>query len=350
MKKVIVVGPRKTVKGGITTVLNGYKSNYVYNHSDYKIKYYSSCVTGNKLKKLLYSVWQLIVFFILFVFNRYSIVHIHVAFGASFIRKSYYASISRLFNAKIIFHIHGADWDSFYTNASRNKQQKIIHVYNKVSKLIVLSEEWKELLVKNGVKTSIEIVRNFVSINEKDIVRKATDTFNITYIGEYCDRKGCFNIPKILEKLNCNYIMNFAGFGDNEQLEKVIKTYNLSSKCINYGFVDYEHKIELLSKTDLFLFPSYKEGVPMVLLEAMSFSIPCVSTYVGGIPSIISTQLGNGVLFNPEDFNGMATQINKLYQDKKYYSEISINCKKVSSLFSIDSAVNLVLKIYDSIL
>jgi glycosyltransferase involved in cell wall biosynthesis len=70
-------------------------------------------------------------------------------------------------------------------------------------------------------------------------------------------------------------------------LEHEASRLNITADVTFHGFVGQESVYEILSRTNVFVLPSFAEGVPVSLMEAMSMEIPCISTYVGGIPELI---------------------------------------------------------------
>lgn len=73
----------------------------------------------------------------------------------------------------------------------------------------------------------------------------------------------------------------------------------------------------MLNGADVYVLPSYKEGLPISILEAMSYSLPVISTRVGGIPEIIMNGK-NGLLINPGDKEALYESIIKLKIVKNY--------------------------------
>lgn len=348
--KVLIIGPNSSMKGGITTVISGYKSNGYYN-DNFEVKHYSSCIDGPFIFKLLYTIIKLFFFPFFIIFYRPKIAHIHAAYGTSFLRKSFYIKLCKFFSIKVVIHNHGAEWENFYEKKSLSQKEKIKSTYNLCEYIIVLSEEWKERYIQFLDDTKVIVINNFTSIAPADVKKESHLKTNILFIGEFCERKGTYNIPEIISlmKNKGNVAVNIVGYGDTKRLRDSITKFDLD-KCISIiGFADYTKKIHLLANSDIFLFPSYNEGVPMVLLEAMTFGIPCVTTDVGGIKSIINYNFDNGILFNPDDLLLMAKEIDKLIDDKDYYDRISSNCKVVANNFSIDNHMLQVVKLYNKL-
>ena len=89
-----------------------------------------------------------------------------------------------------------------------------------------------------------------------------------------------------------------------------------------------EEKYEVLRNADLFVFPTHNDAFPNVLLEAMQFGLPCITTIEGGIPDMIDDGI-TGFLIKPGDKEGMSNAILSLLQDQELRSQMSINAQKV---------------------
>lgn len=352
--KVCMIVPNKFVKGGISSVTNGYRQNNYFNNK-VNIKYIESYIDGNKIKKFFKALFSYFEFLFYIIFNRPDIVHIHSSFGPSFYRKKVFIDIAYIFKIKIINHIHGADFTSFYINASNKKKRIIKKTYNKCDYLIALSEEWKENLSIIVKKDKIKIVENYC-ITKANSIRSSNLNNTVLFLGEICERKGCFNIPKIAFEIkkhipNIRFIIAGQGTLNNENKFKLlINEYNLKENIQMVGWIRDQEKNDALSKSDVFLLPSYNEGMPMAILDAMGYSLPIVSTNVGGIPQIVINGV-NGFVCDPSNYLEIANLIIKILTDDKLYSQMS---KKSYDLaiekYSIKQNLDKILEIYNSLI
>jgi len=107
--------------------------------------------------------------------------------------------------------------------------------------------------------------------------------------------------------------LTVGGDGEADQLKQLIVKHNLTG-IVNYvGWVNEERKTKLLSNSHIMILPSYNEGLPISLLEGMSYSMPIISTKVGGIPQILK-----------DSFNGKFVQpgnTNEIFEAIKFYIE-----------------------------
>ena len=145
-KKICMVVPSFSAKGGITSVVSGYRGSQL--EKDFEIKYIETYCDGKWLSKLLIALKAYISYIWLLLFWHPSIIHIHSSFGGSFYRKLPFILLGSWFKRPVINHVHGADFGEFYLNAPEIKRKLVKTAYNKCSKLVALSDEWKENLKK----------------------------------------------------------------------------------------------------------------------------------------------------------------------------------------------------------
>ena len=309
-----MIVPNAAVKGGIASVVNGYRGSVL--EQKYKIRYVESYRDGSKWQKLCKALCGYCAFFGQLLCNRPDIVHIHSSFGPSFYRKMPFIYMSCLFGIPVINHIHGAEFDRFYDKASERKKKRIARVYGKCARLIVLSEEWKERIAVFVAKERIEVLENYCKIPEEpyDTGRKSEQAL---FMGELGRRKGCYDIPAIWAQVikevpSARLVM--AGDGEMEAVKEAFVKQGIDSGVTFPGWVRHEEKEKLFRESAVLLFPTYNEGMPMVVLEAMSYGLGIVTTNVGGIPKLIQNGM-NGRIGKPGDIRSMAQDVIRLLRE-----------------------------------
>ena len=322
MIKVCMIVPNRMVKGGIAAVVDGYYQSDL--EQKYQIKYVESYMDGNKIQKLLKAISGYLIFLKVLIFEKPDIVHIHSSFGPSFYRKMPFIYMASWANKKIINHIHGADFNNFYTNATEKKKRQIAKVYARCDKLIALSEEWKERLAKIVPQQKIVVIENY-SILREDILEERChrkSNHKVLFLGEIGKRKGCFDIPEVIKKVvekipDVTFILAGAGkSSDEEQIRNLLKEAGVLNHVIFPGWVRGKKKEKLLREADVFFLPSYNEGMPMSVLDAMGYGLPVVSTNVGGIPKLVKNG-ENGICCDPGDIEKMQEGISTLLEEKR---------------------------------
>lgn len=308
--RVLYVGmDYKVPKGGIASVLNTYSSfirpfKFVRTHAS----------ELNQIQKIWYAlsgyvmlVWKLMTD------KDIQIVHIHSASNASFWRKSYAIRIAKAMGKKVIFHCHGGGFKEF----RENNRDKVDAILGKVDCIVCLSDVWKEFFEGIGCK-NVTIIKNVIG-DPKPLSIKKDGLIHFLFLGLICDNKGIFDILSVIsehkEDLAGKILLHVGGNGQTERLLSKIKEYGIEELVVFEGWVDKEKKQHLLNLADVFLLPSYIEGVPISILEAESYHKPVITTNVGGIPSIVKDQV-SGLFVRPGNADDIYSAMKKMSEDE----------------------------------
>lgn len=347
-KKVCMVVPSFSARGGIATVVKGYRNSVI--EKEYEITYIETYCDGSKRKKIQKAIYSYCYFIYYLIKKNPDIIHIHSSFGASFYRKLPFIWLSSILKKPIINHIHGSEMDKFYISASKIKKKLVENTYNKCQILICLSEELQKKLEKIQLKSEVRLVENFSIFPDKVLKKENKDSVTVLYLGFIIKMKGSFDIPQIISEVvksipNINFVI--AGSGDDEELKKELEDMNLKNYTTLPGWVDEEEKKELLKTADLFLLPSYSEGMPMSILEAMGYGLPIVASSVGGIPQLIKNN-ENGLLITPGDIEGFAQAIIMILKNDNLKKDMGLNSHSIAkNKFSKSAHIEKILDIYN---
>ena len=310
-KRILFLGVSMKTKGGMTAVLVSY-DKYIEN-----MQFIPTWKLGNKLIKSGYALQAITRMWLKCIFDRnIKIIHIHGAANASFYRCKIFINLAKKLKKKVILHEHDADFVEFYQNT--NDKTNINQTLNKCDCLIVLSESWKEYFSSIGVdKNKIYVLNNIVSPpNFKDVPRK-DNKLHLMFMGEISIRKGGFDLLQAIsdnkEYFKDKLLLRMGGNEVDGDIQTFIKQHQLEEFVSYEGWISGDKKTECLNWEDVYILPSYNEGLPIAILEAMSYKHPIISTPVGGIPEIIKTQ-ENGILVHPGNKKEIAEAI-------KYYIE-----------------------------
>lgn len=354
-KKVCMIVQDKMVKGGIAAVISGYYGSKL--EQDYDIIYVESYRDGGKLTKLLKGLKGYFEFFKVLIFDKPDLIHIHSSFGPSFYRKMPFIYMASWVKKPIINHIHGADFDKFYVNASEKNRRQIKKVYNKCSELIALSAEWKEHLSQIVPNENIKIIENYGILHKDAIVERTSRSSNNTvlFLGELGKRKGCYDIPAVTEKVvkevpEAKFVLGGAGSVEDEAaIKKLFEERGVADHVVFPGWVRGDKKDKLLRDADVFFLPSYNEGMPMSVLDAMGYGLPVVSTNVGGISKIVHDG-ENGTCCDAGDIETFTCGIIELLK----YDDVRKKCAQNSyeilvERYSLEAHLKLLEEVYEKV-
>ena len=154
-------------------------------------------------------------------------------------------------------------------------------------------------------------------------------TNKLVYLGKLREDKGVFDLLesiRILQQQGADISCVFGGTGDTDKMKEIIARKSIS-KITFRGWMDKRAIKECFRFAKILVLPSYHEGFPMVILEAMASGVNIIATNVGAIPEMIKTDLEPG---KPEAMADLIAR--KLISDKE---EIRENRKKVEEEFDI---------------
>ena len=346
-KNVLFIGPHFNLKGGIVTVLKVYKNNI----RDFN--FFSSTFFSNKIIGTLFFPITIIYFlFYLLIKPSIKIVHIHGSSRGSFFRKRYFFKISKFFNRKVVYHIHGGEYISFYKKSSEKIKLKIENMINTSDAVIVLSSEWKSCFLKYFSQKNIYILNNIVKFQEP-IERNIGKKLNLLFLGALTHKKGIFDLLNVIAKnkryFSNNLTLSIGGNGESQKIKNFIEKHQLQNIVTFYGWVEQKTKTELLLKSNIMILPSYYEGLPITLLEGMSFSMPLISTNVGGIPRILINNK-NGKVIHPGNEKEIYEAIRFFIENKNLLNQYGKKSYEIVQDFFPEKVLQDLINIYEKVI
>ncbi|WP_303179928.1 glycosyltransferase family 4 protein [uncultured Butyricimonas sp.] len=311
--EVLFIGPDFNNRGGISSVLKLYKENIESFHY----------IKSSTDKGLLVNVWVLGVVLVKLIGVRFlrkiKIIHLHGASWHSFQRKAIIIIWVKILGFKVIFHCHGGEFKQYVESKGRRGVKGVL---DKCDAIIVLSKYWYDYFINELGQTRVFVVNNMVNRPQK-INKRIDGLLHLLFLGVITKEKGIFDLVNVINehkeelKGKCTLIIGGSGIEKNiNQLVRYIEE-NCLHDLIDYkGWVNNETKELVFAESNVFILPSYMEGLPISILEAMSNEMPIISTFVGGIPAIVTTN--NGVLVRPGDKTAIWLAI------KNYINNINI--------------------------
>lgn len=258
--------------------------------------------------------------------NEVDLVHIHMAEKGSVLRKALLLLTAKAFSKPVFLHAHGCEFHTFHAQLPAAMKYVVNWILKKSTHLIALSESWKDYYMTHCGLTEEQVVvlPNPVELPANlpnRVCTKNCDRYKvkIAFLGRIGKRKGAFDLlqafaklaPEVREKAQ----LILAGIGEVEQARSLAESLNIEKNVSFLGWVDPQGRSKLLSEVDAFTLPSYNEGLPMALLEAMSWGLPAITTPVGGIPEVI-THSETGLLVNPGDVSQLADALQTLIENE----------------------------------
>jgi glycosyltransferase involved in cell wall biosynthesis len=315
VKNILYVCPSPHAKGGISSVVKTYLSSNL--PTNYNIYLAASNVDGSRWVKLSKAIVGFVKTFYYFVYKDIHIVHVHGGNIVSFKRKFYYVKMAQLFRRKVIYHHHGSSFMSQYKTLSKKWKDRVKRTFEEVDLLICLSNSWRYNIQQIAPSANITVVPNSVEL-PKPYTKQIKSRVTLTFLGLIGNRKGVFDLLKVFQSLiNKGYHVKLiiGGNGEIARLIEEIKELGLADNVQYRGWISDKEKDLLLDETDIFVLPSYAEGMPMSILEAMAHGVPVVSTLIGGIPELVLDG-ETGFLIRPGDLDALYQKIVLLIENE----------------------------------
>ncbi len=313
--KVYMIGPSLKTQGGISSVLDIYSRNF---RETLNLRFISSYYGRSRILDVALFAGALFRVLWASLFSINPIFHIHVASKGSFLRKSILSRICLIFRHRLILHVHGAMFDQFIENSTPKKKKKIIALLNRADRIIVLSGSWFSFFEKYVPGERLRIIYNpsstygsgqFKVYKTGNAQTDIRPVMQVLFMGRFGPRKGVYDLISAAAKLReVPFKLNMFGDGEIEKVKELVEKENLTEKISVSGWVSHSKIREIYENSDIMVLPSYAEGLPMSILEAIGEGLPVVSTRVGGIPEAIEDGR-NGFLIEPGDVEALADRL-----------------------------------------
>ena len=263
-----------------------------------------------------------IIVYIKLCFSRdYDVIHIHSAMNRSaLVRDSIWVFIGNLMGSRILLHFHGGKY-LFESPPSKIVRALIKRVCLKSQAIIVLSEKEKESIIRlYQVTVPIYVLENAINtdlISDEILQFKKQwnpGSLKLIFIGRITESKGIHDIVQALIQLNSvttKFKIDLYGEGDlkNYMLKELDPV--LEGRIKYHGIVSGNAKWTALQQSDVFLLPSYGEGLPMALLEAMFLGNIVVTTNEGSMGLVVDNRVNGFIIdkHNPADMKNSLLEI-----------------------------------------
>ena len=204
---------------------------------------------------------------------------------------------AKLLEKKVVLALAGSSLEGF--TSSNNYLSKLIKILENLNRLFSdliilyspnLIRQWKLEQYKHKILISD---RHFLDFDIFKITKNIDERKNLVgYIGRLSKEKGILTFIEVIQivakKRDENIEFLIVGDGElNDKIIEFLNKNNLDNKVKVTGWISHEKLPDYLNELKLLVLPSYTEGLPNIILEAMACGTPVLATPVGSIPDII---------------------------------------------------------------
>lgn len=272
-------------------------------------------------------------------FGRYDLIHLNPSFDyKAVIRDGFLLRVAKNFGNKTLVTFHG--WHEKNVNVIENNFFNLfVSTYNKADAFIVLSSDFKSKMRNWGFKQPIytettpvdDTLLDGFSIENRISRIASQKEIQILFLARIEKTKGICETIRAVKKLSeahPNLHLTVAGDGGfMDSARQLTNKVRLENKVSFFGYVRGEDKKSVFLNSDMYVFPTYREGMPTSVLEAMAFGLPVITRPVGGLKDFFING-EHGFMTESKDPEIIAGLIEKIILDKGLWKKMSINVHK----------------------
>jgi len=247
--------------------------------------------------------------------SRYRVILLNPSLlPRSILRNLIFLIIARFFRLKVIVFWHGFNLD--VADKIKLKWSQVFSaLFNCADLTVVLSAEFRERLLNLGIKHSIVVFRTLVDeaqFRTFKIEKKKSDPIRLLFLSRIEKNKGIREAIAAFQVLKKKYPdITFDVVGEGPLLQLLRRFLPQKSGICFHGYKIGVEKELLFKNAQIFVFPSYTEGMPTCVIEAMAFGLPVVTTMVGGLADFFE-EGRHGLIAEKKDARSLAKAISIL--------------------------------------
>jgi len=223
------------------------------------------------------------------------------------------------FGIPTVAWVRGGDW--YFAKRTRFGRKIISKVINDSNAIFTQTKITRDEILNEYPDARIEVMPNGIDVNSNYMASDPSK--NIVYAGSFIKRKGIEYLLRAMKNLY-GYKLTLIGDGpEKDNMESLANKLGINTEFL--GAVPYNRVRKYMSKSSLLVLPAIDgEGLPNVILEAMSIGLPVVATSLAGIPNVVSDNQ-TGIIVKPRDSQVMAHAIKTIIETPGLWRHMSLN-------------------------
>lgn len=339
-------------RGGMRAMVDSYEMDGLF--SRWNIRLLFTHNEGGIIGRLVLAGRAYLALLGMLVTGQVRLLHCHTAMRGSFWRKSIFSLSALAFRVPVVFHLHGSEMKSFVSSQPKILRRLIGWILEKQTRVIVLSTSWENYVRSIAPRARVVVLPNYVRLPDLATRTPSENKNNIRtlFLGLVCHRKGVYDLlPAFREALLAvpNLHLIIGGNGEVDQARGVASELGISEQVTFTGWISGEDKRAQLQAADIYVLPSHNEGLPVSLLEAMSWQLPVLTTRVGGIAELVREGI-DGYLVAGGDRPALTLALSRLASDAGLRARMGhAGRQRVEELFSMELVLPKLESIYSEL-
>lgn len=294
--------------------------------------------------------------FIKVLFFKPDVVHLCSSASLSLPKDLFILTILRIMNVRSVFHIHMGRIPEL--KEKNGLEYALIRKCSLIADLVITIDQKSYQCLGSDVPVSkIRKIPNIIDVQAVKTVKpykfdeKYKGKIHFLFAGHIIPSKGIRELFEAFKNIKRNdWVLHLTG-PVTDNFRKELESYGLGEKAVFYGEVEKNTVISIMKSADAFIFPTYSEGFPNVILESMASGLPIISTPAGAIPEMLDFGTDNscGLEFPAKSYDLLLKSI-ELFLDKRV-DVLSFSRKayeKVTRKYSSESAGREIIDLWKS--
>ncbi len=263
--------------------------------------------------------------------RRPRLVHINTSFEPKgYWRDLAYLAVAKTLRRKVIYQVHGGASPADFFAGSSALTAVLRRVLSWVDAVVLLGSAEADQFRRFAPEARVVQIPNAVPVYAADLssARYMAETkLKIVYLGRLEVEKGILDTiaaVRILRDRGIPVCLTIAGSGTAlQQIREAIAAAALEQSVRLVGVVSGAAKQQLWQESHVLAFPSYQEGLPYAVLEAMSYGVVPVTTAVGSLPEVMQDHI-HGLFVPARDPLALAAALGRLSQDRAWLHQLAL--------------------------
>lgn len=352
---VLMLGTSPEMRGGVAAVVANLRDCGLFERA--RVRYVVTHVDGSRWRKLTQFVGAAIRVVRVLLSDNALIVHAHVSANGSFWRKAVLLWIARRFGCATVFHLHDGNFERFAEHGFGGPLLRwcIRRTIGSSDVVIVLSERWVQWMRQFVPLNRVHVIGNPVRVPPEDwrvpsVGAAPAAGGRVLFLGMVCDAKGSFDLLRAFAMFRSRmpgWRLVVGGNGEVERFLEQAIALGVRDDVDYLGWVSGVEKERALAAADIFVLPSYSEGMPVSLLEAMAYGSAVIATPVGGVPDMMTPEL-HGLWIEPGDESGLAAALERVASSPELKARLGTAARQhVLAKYAAATASDKICRAYD---
>lgn len=338
--RILIVGPYPPAVGGMVSVIQSILNSRL--KDAYELAAFPMTSARSDAESLLRRIARHLSRWTAFVHvlrsRRIDVVYLHTCSGATFYRQMLDFAAARMLGAKTIWHLHGGRFDKFLDELRGLRRLAVRHALERADRVIVLGKNWQRVIEDFAPAAQTVVVQNAVDVSPQahDL---PPDDRRCIFVGDLSPQKGVDDLLEAAARDLQDAELRIIGAGSqnrHHELDARITAFGARGRIKLLGAIP-QHQVQAeLRQAALFVLPSYGEGLPVAMLEAMAAGVPVVVSNVGAIPEVVRDGR-EGFLIQPGDRSALVDRCRRLLRDQSLRRDMGRHARKrICRQFGLD--------------